>query len=402
MVSSGVSSRFFQQIIVVIMLFTFKRLWILIVGCQLTLSLAVWQVETMSQQSSLSTLVIVGLSLFPMLSFGTPTATLANEVILLNVAVDEIGVSRESRFADELRMSLDGLDVREVRLANDGFIELSLGRQIAEVRPLFKENCTVATVWLSQDSPELLLLHLVAVSTGRALVRLVETEINGSPEKELAVATRELLGTAYLFENSNEQKSDNQAIERVVESVREQTRPPERANIWSILLGGRGQTGIVGNTGPSLWLGGELGVDLALVDGLHWRLGFAGAGGPIGDAGQVEVDGWMVTPFSNLLYLWTLDSVSLGPFLEIGAVWTNLEITTEHGARQPFLEVFFKSALGLELQWHAASNVALLARGGLGVLPQQDRFNRVSDGQIVLATPYLTFDFTLGILVDFR
>ncbi len=133
----------------------------------------------------------------------TKTATTAdsvpNTVLFLEVADDADGKARDQRFAADLKMSLDDSKVQVMRMDNAGFGRLAAREQVALVRPLIERQNAVAAIWLAESSPDLLVLHVVVLSRGRALIRLVETKQDDS-ESDLASAARELLGTSYLFD----------------------------------------------------------------------------------------------------------------------------------------------------------------------------------------------------------
>src|SRR5207302_1488601 len=95
--------------------------------------------------------------------------------------------------------------------------------QIAEVLPDATRNGAMAVVWLSFPLHHQVMLHLVALGSGRALVRTIETNRSPISEATLALMARELLGTAYLFEPPADVPLQ---IHEVVQSVKK-TIPPD-------------------------------------------------------------------------------------------------------------------------------------------------------------------------------
>jgi hypothetical protein len=73
------------------------------------------------------------------------------------------------------------------------------------------------------------MLHLVALGSGRALVRTIETDRSPVSERTLALMARELLGTAYLFESPSSVPAE---VTEVVRSVKKEIPPePEPAKV---------------------------------------------------------------------------------------------------------------------------------------------------------------------------
>ncbi len=327
-----------------------------------------------------------------------PTAAVEEtqpSILVLFVASDSPGVAREGRFVRELGMALNGMTVEVVHLENTGFDVLPLAQQIEEVRRLLDRHEAVAVTWINVASRELLLLHLVAVSTGRALVRLVETELRQDSEAILAMAARELLGTAFLFEQPK-----SGPIEEAVESVRlgagmqEDTSTEQRA---SLSLTSRASGGIAGFSGQSMELGGGMALGYRLVAGLHGRAYLGATGGPLGNSQTDEkLQGWSLIPGIQFAYVWRVSQVGIGPLISVEVPWLHLDIADDETNYQ-FAHWNLRAALNLELSWYIGRVVALTFQGGLGASPRQLDFRRASTRQRVLATPFLSWNLGLGI-----
>ncbi len=316
-------------------------------------------------------------------------------ILVLFVASDSTGVAREGRFVRELGMALNGMAVEVVHLENTGFDVLPLAQQIESVRRLLERHDAVAVTWINVASSELLLLHLVAVSTGRALVRLVETELRQDSEAILAMAARELLGTAFLFEQPS-----SGPIEEAVESVRHgagmqaDTPAEQRA---SLILSSRANGGIAGFSGQSIELGGGVALGYRLVAGLHGRVYLGATGGPIGNSrGDEKLQGWSLIPGIQFAYVWRVKQVGLGPLVSVEVPWLHLHIAEDETNYQ-FAHWNLRAALNLELAWYIGRVAAFTLQGGLGASPRQLEFRRASNRERVLATPFLSWNLGLGI-----
>lgn len=123
----------------------------------------------------------------------------------------------EQRLHEELTLLLDSFMVLATPLEAPDFPRLPLAQQLAAVLPVSKANDAVAVVWLAEPMPGQLMLHLVAMSTGRTLVRTLEFDRRSQSEGALALMLRELLGTAFLFEPPQAVEA---ALRPVVKAVR--------------------------------------------------------------------------------------------------------------------------------------------------------------------------------------
>jgi hypothetical protein len=279
----------------------------------------------------------------------------ARPVLVLLVAGNEADKKREKRFVTELRMVLDEIPVRTVRPEVANFASQSLAAQIVLIRKLAGRRKAAGVTWIARPTADLLMLHMVVISTGRALVRLVETRVKKGSEEQLALAARELLGTAYLFDRRT--RGRKTPIGRVVEQVRAKIAPPaprlrrrQPDRPWGFLGGLTMRGGIAGSQGPSYWMGGTIEAERRIVSGLLVRLGFGATGGPLEPLKDGSVNGWEISPHLGTAYLWKLGRVRLGPSLELKVNWTRLEIQVGSGPRQKFTFYGFRAFVGPELE----------------------------------------------------
>jgi hypothetical protein len=278
---------------------------------------------------------------------------------------------------------------------------------------MFDEHGAVAATWLTEASPDILLLHLVVVSTGRALVRLVETKPRPGFETDLALAARELLGTAFLFDRAPG-PAGGDPIATVVESVRERAAPapPPRAAApaqpiqpppepsWAIAAELRFEGGIAGASGPRLYPGGALALDRRMVGGLHGRLSAAAYGGPLGSRrDDEEILEWAVQPGLALGYRFDLGAATLGPWLEVQALLSSVKTQVEGGDRQEFRSWRLRGAAVLDLRIEVSARIDLLLAAGLIATPQRDVYRREPSDKVMLASAYLSWEGRIGLVV---
>jgi hypothetical protein len=322
-------------------------------------------------------------------------------LLVLQVSGDEAGQLLEQRFVDELGMLLDDVPVELLRPAEDDFAALNLGSQIAGVRALMEHRGVVAAAWLETASDDRVLLYMVAVSPGRAVARLVEVPRAERFEVDLAMAARELLGTAFLFhqqENPAEVIEDDAVTQPQAEILEEAASEEESVLTLGIMghLGG----GIYGQSGPSLLAGGSLAFDVEIPNGFQVRFSIGLNGGFL-DAGSSGLNTWQVSPGFGVLYLWNLGSVAMGPAIEAQLVWSRVNASVDRGPDQEFSHSWF-SFLGLaELHWWITDIFGLTFAGGVGLTPEREKFERASTDATVLTTPFVSFEARLGIVLHF-
>lgn len=144
-------------------------------------------------------------------------------VLMVRAGTSQAQQRRERKLYDELSVALDGFMLMSQDADRDGFERLPLSEQIAAVLPVAQANGASIVVWLGFPLPNQVMLHLIALGSGRALVRTIESDRSAVAESSLALMARELLGTAYLFEPP---KSVPLEVQAVVKTVKQQIGMP--------------------------------------------------------------------------------------------------------------------------------------------------------------------------------
>jgi hypothetical protein len=172
---------------------------------------------------------VLALSLMVWLSAaprGNVTVSTSPPVMLLQTAANPETSRREQRLFEQLGLVLDDFSVLMTPPPVNDFVKKTLPDQIAAVIPDASNEGAVAVIWLNIPAPEQIMLNLVAIGTGRTLVRTVEVAKSPNAERTLAMMLRELLGTAYLFERS---QAVPPAIQKVVDQVTHDVAQPATA-----------------------------------------------------------------------------------------------------------------------------------------------------------------------------
>ncbi len=317
-------------------------------------------------------------------------------VVVFMVAGDDMAKQREQQFVSNLELLLEGLTVERVQTGVEDFVSLPLQEQLTLIKPFVATYNAVAMTWIEDSGTDLTLLHLVALSTGRALVRIVETERGPNAAAELALAARELLGEAYLFDASPRSEAVNQVVARVKEEVISTPRPAEGQQ-WGVMTCFSAGAGVYGQRGPSTRWGVGLALELWISHGFFTRAFFVGSIGPREriDDGVITGLGWEAGLAVG--YNWQLGPFSLGPLLGAAATQSMVDMALGQGDSDTYSWWNFRGSLGLDLRWRAAENLAIVADGFAGVYPIQEAFLRRSDESVVLETPYADWGILIGV-----
>ena len=322
-------------------------------------------------------------------------------LLVLLVATDSAGKAREQRFMAELELALEGVRLVGVDPGMSEFASTPLAAQIVSVRELLDRHRGVAATWLNSVSADLILLHMVVLSSGRALVRLVE----GNPQRtgfavDLAMAARELLGTAFLF---NSVQAAQKPLARVVEAVREKAAPEGshvRHSPWSVVGRADVSGGLAGFKGPSLQIGGALAVERRLFANFRGRMLLQAQGGPLDGSSRLEIRSLAVAPGVGASYMWKFGSILLGPALDLWATWTNRWVQATPSSTQGFALWSFRADIGPELRVPIGKEVSLLGGASIGATPLRQTLTLQSTDKTVYASPFLSWQAVIGFVLQ--
>ncbi|MCP4674128.1 MAG: hypothetical protein GY854_01130 [Deltaproteobacteria bacterium] len=319
-------------------------------------------------------------------------------LIVLMLGEDEKSRKRDQRFVTELKLALDGFTIKRIETGVDDFPSLLLPERIEHIRPFVEEFDAVATTWVEDTGDKAILLNMVALSTGRALVRIVETQSGPGAETALALAAQELLGEAYLFSPTHEEA----AIERVVKQVKNEVieaRVEEngpRVGVASILQAGGG---VYGHAGPSMMISGGIGVELWPIENLFFRLGITFSALPRRRPQDGIVTGWGLSPSLSVGYDWELSRLLIGPVISAAATYSLFDMYLGGGDNQTFTWWNFHGSIGLDARLVITERFLILLNPGIGFYPLRKNYTRISNNNVILRTPFIDWSIIVGVLV---
>lgn len=331
----------------------------------------------------------------------------APSLLFVRMATGDAGTARESRLYQELGLALDRFALISVE-AERGFAQMPLGQQLASIQDLVDREGAVAVTWLGQPAPGQLLLHLVVAQTGRVLVRSIQAQ-PGSEKKEanLAVAVRELLGTAYLFEPAPSPQGAA-AIREVVEEVRQRVAPspappplaPSSPGKWRVVASFHVGQGVGASFGGLTQWGGGLAGGRRVSERVWLDLGVEGDAGPVGGNGDVSVAGWRVGPHFGAFWGLTAGPFTFGPHLGLQLDWRRLQSYRGDQALQQFSSVEVRVIASAQVRWKVTPALGVVLAPRLALCPQSDVFLLRSTQAVVATTPLFEWGAVVGVALE--
>jgi hypothetical protein len=320
-------------------------------------------------------------------------------VLVFQVAQSRSAKIGEARFITELRLALDRFRIHCVSLEPRHFASLVFAERLERIRSLSQQHGAVATTWIEYFGQDTVLLSLVAMSTGRALVRVVEVESGPSTEAELAFAAQELLGEAYMFGDPSGEPAIEETVQRVKQNVTGHRPSGEAKTRLGVVPLFSVSGGIYEREGPSLLLGGGAGLELNLVSSWFFRLSLLGWAGPRQRYDDGVLSGFGVTCGLGAGYHFLLGPLRLGPMLGAALNWRRMDMAFGEGDNQPYTWVGFRGEAAVDLQLAVRDHLLLVLGGGIGIVPVRKSFQRVSDESTLVSTPFVDWHGILGLLI---
>lgn len=325
-----------------------------------------------------------------------PKPTLA----VLLVATDEADKERESRFIGELKLTLDGFEITLLKSGVDDFAALSLKDKLDKVQSLTEPLHATATIWIENASADVVMLHVVALSTGRAFIRIVEVNSGPEAERELAIAADELLGQVYMLVPPPTSAPVEQAVEEVVWKATALREPGRHVDL-GIATFFAASGGLYRREGTWLRLGGGAALEVWPIDGVLVRAGFAVVAGPFDDPSDGALSGYGLYPEIGFGYLRSLGRLRLGPVAAAAAMRSTITLTLGEGEAHTSSWWSFRGSLGVQARLALSPVVALFLEPSVGIWSHHRHFRRVSDGSTALGSPLLDGGASLGVCYIF-
>ncbi len=298
-------------------------------------------------------------------------------LLVLLAAKDDTSINVEKQLVGELRLALDGLEVEQVVIEREDFLDLTLPQQLSAIQPLIRRFSAKAVLWVTIGTSGGYFVQFVVTDRGNATVRTVEAV---APE-ELALAVREMLDTGYLF--AAREKPEKKHSKEPFFSV-------------ELALGLNG--GLYGHKGNSLCGGTALGGRLKLTKGLFTGIHVAGKYGPKQSRVDGLITGWRLDMTLSGGYRFKMGRFETGPIGEITAFRSSQSSVFEKGDYQHYKWWSFRGALGLEVLIRVSQSFSVFVDWTAGGITRSHIFERESNNSTALATPIIDFAFKIGFI----
>lgn len=327
-------------------------------------------------------------------------------LLMVRAATNPAQQKRERKLYDELALALDGFMLMSQDAEDPNFPKLALSDQLATVLPIAQKNDASIVVWLGFPLANQVMLHVVALGSGRALIRTIESDRSPVAESTLALMARELLGTAYLFEPP---KSVPLEVQAVVQSVRKEidkvqpapapppAPPPPKPVItesgrWAVWLRGQSGAPLAGQIDAAPTLGLGLGLERRLPARIDLALFASGAGGAIA---REDLRGSFLFMLGGTLTAYRgfgEGPLTAGPWLGASVHWSSFDAGPEARA-QTVLPTF---EAGLQARVDSPHGPTLNATLSAAWLPLRAEL-RTTDSQVLFRTAALELHLGVGV-----
>jgi hypothetical protein len=297
-------------------------------------------------------------------------------LLVLLAASDDTAINVERQLVAELRLTLDGVQVEQIAIERPDFLTSTLPEQLEVVQPLIRRFMARAAVWVVTGGRSGHLIQFVVSDRGNATIRTV----NAGSAEELALAVRELLDSAYLFDP----KPRRVDIEP----------PPTRFSLGGSLgLNG----GIVDGRGPTVLGGAAIQARLMPVESFLLGLQVAGKLGPRASLKDGLALGWRTEFALCCGYRFRIEDFYFGPYAELSLTRSSFNAVLEKGEFETHSWWSFRGALGLELSLNLSKYINIFVDWTFGGIVNRRRFRRASNGSTIMSTPVMDYAFTLGL-----
>lgn len=330
--------------------------------------------------------------------------------VVLVLAFSEGGEDEdlEGKFVVQLALALDQFSVQKVLAGLDGFIEKSLPKRLETIERLTVKHTPVATIWLEQTETGLTLLNLVSLSTGQALVRIVEAPSSSDTAIRLALVAQELLGQSYMLDESLR----NEAIETVVVDLAKKTvssledpsevvasameKPPSMPAV-SMTMSGEVRGGIYGQENAPVLLGGGLSVEIWVLPELFILASISALAGIRQEESWGTLSPFILQPTIGAGYLWRHSWLQIGPVVQFSGVWNRVTVNSETTGNSIQTWWSFRASLQASLRALLSKNTYLALSPGVGLMQANSRFYLSPEDETVYQSSRVDWNVALSL-----
>ena len=355
----------------------------------------------------LSCLIVLVSTVHDITPLSADTASVSKPVVLIIAQSRKAPEKdREKRFITQTMLSLEEFRIITIDNYQHDFSVMPFSKRLEVIRPVAETQGAVATIWIEETSENLTLLHLVAFSTGRALVRIVEARTGPDAALELALAAEELLGQAYLL---TEHRDD--AIETVVTQVTKNAvstlKAPEkviapgkkRYPAFSILPFAAVEGGVWDYDGNPVRFGGGVALELFGMENLRARTAVLFLSGLNSTDPYGTVYPFGVNIELGVGYLFDIKRFHIGPALAISALWNKLNVNLKTTGDHAFDWWGMSLAAAVDMRFTLTEKLSLLLEPAVAFCPRNKQFYLEPEQVTIYQSPRVSWGAKLGLNV---
>lgn len=334
----------------------------------------------------------------------SPAQVTANSnatLLILQLTNDGPARNLEEHLVSELALVLDSFATITLRPELPDFAKLSLSDQTDYVAPLVVQYRAAAAVWAVQRTDGSILLHLVAIESGRTLTKTLQARRLKNAPSTLALAVRELLGTAYLFDSPP--KDGGVEVQKIVDELRHHALVDQGTTTqpffidWRTAIGASSNVGVMGHHGPAQIYGGQFSVEasitsqVAILGGIAVHIRNA-------STTTTRYRGQNIAPHVGALALWPLNSFQVGAVSYLSFIREQISISVPATSPQSFVHQRFEVALGPTFRFWFGNTLGIYGNLTANYAPERGLYRRRSDRKLLLSTPSLAWGAQFGLL----
>ncbi|MBN2530745.1 MAG: hypothetical protein JXR76_30435 [Deltaproteobacteria bacterium] len=311
--------------------------------------------------------------------------------------------AREKRFITQTRLALDQFRIITVSNESSDFSEKSFSKRIETVRRMARQHDAVAALWLEETASGLTLMHLVAFSSGRPMVRIVDARTGPDAALELSLAAQELLSKPTWSAQAH-----NVAILPAAGSASSEASsdvptdtPAAKRFAFSMMVFAALSGGISDVQGNPLNTGGGTALERGFKCGFRLRAGILFLTGL-----QRTYDFGTLFPFGFHLeigqsYLFDFGKILLGPATVVSIGWEQLRVDLKTTGKHVISWWRFSMNVAMDMRVSLSERLGLLLQPAVVFLPRQKLFYLDPEGETIYMTPRFGWSIKLGLNIFF-
>ncbi|MGM0597224.1 MAG: hypothetical protein ACQES9_09315, partial [Myxococcota bacterium] len=218
---------------------------------------------------------------------------------------------------------------------------------------------------------------------------------------DLAMASKELLGEAYLF---SKQKQKNKPLDSIVKTVKAKISPALPSK-WTLAAISGLSGGIYGQTGTSWAVGQSISLRQRIFKQLKIRYSLEAHKGFISDTPSVDIDENSLAAGLGVSWNWKYTrfdfDLELAPYLDLYSIWTNYEAKTGFLISQNVSHWKPQINAGFEIKIALYSQLELIVGLQTMLALKQQALYLQSSGKQAYASPFLLWQLQGGLCLFF-